>query len=106
MRGAGMPSLGTPANNGAVRTSQFATSTDFRAIGAGEAPQVGDIVVQGGHAGLFTGEYNSGGFPFVLQNGRRGVKAITFGLKADGTGRNGLDPVQPIYYRRQLPIRP
>ena len=104
MRGAGLPSLATATNNGAVRTSQFAGNPDFRPLGASDAPQAGDIVVQGGHAGVFTGQ-TRGGFPLVLQNGQRhGVQAITFGVKPDGTGRNGLDPVQPIFYRRQVPI--
>ena len=104
MSGAGMPSLGTPANNRAVRTSQFAGSSDFRPLGADEVAQAGDIVAQGGHAGLFTGRYNSGGFPIVLQNGTRGVKEITFGVNADGSGQNGLASMSPVFHRRQLPI--
>lgn len=105
MRSAGLPALGTVANNGAVRTSMLPSSTDFRALGADEGPQAGDLVQQGGHAGIFTGTYRSG-FPFVLQNGGSGVREITFGLNPGGSGRNRLAPVPPVFYRRQVPINP
>ena len=94
----------TAAEGQSIRTGDFAGSNDFVSVAAGDA-QGGDIVVQGGYAGVFTGTY-SNGFPVVLQNGTRGVQAITFGVNADGTGRNGLDAVQPTFYRRQVPINP
>jgi uncharacterized protein RhaS with RHS repeats len=88
MEGAGLPVL-----DPTVRTSQFETSSDFRKLGQGEGPQMGDIVVYKGHAGIATGQVDKQGRPRALQNGRHGTRVIPFNRDA-------------TIYRRQVPASP
>ncbi len=94
-RGAGLPGLDPrPA------TSGFASSSDYRALGS-EAPQAGDVIVQGGHAGIFSGQYDSQDRPLGIQNGGSGTKVIPWGPNV-----SGLAKVNPVFYRRQVPKNP
>ena len=81
-----------------VRTRDFATSSDYRALGSNESPQIGDIIVQGRHAGILSGTKDRRGRLMGLQNGKSGTKMIPW-----GRGVRGLDDVDPIIYRRQVP---
>lgn len=56
MRSAGMPALDPrPA------TFQFASNSSYRKLDAKQAPQAGDVIVVGGHAGVLTGSKHSDG---------------------------------------------
>jgi hypothetical protein len=94
----GMMAAGLPRIEPTTRTWQFASSTNFRKVGANEAMQAGDIVVQGGHSGVLSGKRDAKGRPLGTQNGKSGVKEIPW-----GKGVKGLDPVDPVYYRRRVP---
>jgi hypothetical protein len=93
MEGAGMPTIGNrPA------TGQFPNS-DYAIVSG--APQVGDVIVQGGHAGIFSGNYDAQNRPLGIQNGGRGTSVIPWGSKV-----RGLAHVDPVFYRRLIPKNP
>ena len=86
MRGAGMPELNPrPATEGYPGTS-------YRLV---TSPQVGDVIVQAGHAGIYKGQ-NSRGQPTALQNGVHGTKVVPFGKGSSFSGTES-------YYRRLIP---
>jgi hypothetical protein len=91
MEGAGLPTL-----NPRPATGEFAGSDDYQLV---TGPlQVGDVVVQGGHAGVFSGTYDAKGRPLGIQNGGSGTKVIPW-----GRGVRGLADQDPVYYRRLIP---
>jgi len=91
MEGAGLPTLSPrPA------TGQFAKSADYELVTG--APQAGDVIVQGGHAGIFSGAYDGLHRPLGIQNGGNGTKVIPW-----GKGVRGLANVAPVFYRRLVP---
>lgn len=93
MRAAGMPAL-----NPRPATFQFDGNSSYRALGAEDSPQAGDVIVIGGHAGIMTGARHASGRWMAISNGSRGVSTYSW-----GPGVNGLssDPIQ--IYRRQVP---
>jgi RHS repeat-associated protein len=96
---AAMDAADLPALNPTVRTGDFASSEDFRVVDpVKEAVQAGDIVVQGGHAGVLSGQKDSRGRLNGTQNGNSATKVIPW-----GKGVRGLDNVEPVIYRRQVP---
>jgi RHS repeat-associated protein len=84
---------GLPALDPRPSTGEFAGSSDFRPLGAGEKPQMGDVVVDNGHAGISTGQVDKQGRPRALQNGQHGTRVIPFDKDAK-------------IYRRQVPDSP
>ena len=85
---------GLPALDPRPSTRDFAGSSDFQHLGAGENPQLGDMVVYKGHAGVATGIVDKQGRPMALQNGTtEGTKVIPFNKAAD-------------IHRRQVPDTP
>ena len=64
-----------------------------------ENAQAGDIVAQGGHAGILDGKRDQRGRLLGIQDGKHGVITIPW-----GRGVHGPDPadVDPIIYRRQM----
>ena len=91
MRGAGLPAQASP-----TRTSEFAASDDNYPV-AESAARKGDVIVQGGHAGLVR-ERGADGVIRGIQNGNSGTAVIRW-----GKGVKGLDNVSPIVYRRRVP---
>ena len=91
MRGAGLP-----AQSSATRTSEFADSDDYDPVALSSARQ-GDVVVQGGHAGIVK-ERTAAGVIRGVQNGNSGTAVISW-----GKGVKGLNNVEPIVYRRRVP---
>ena len=94
---------GLPAIDPRTPTAGFEKSTDYRQLAPGEAPQRGDVVVQGkgapsGHAGIVTGGKDSKGRNLAYSNGSHGNKVIPF-----GKGVTGLAKEDPRYFRRQVP---
>jgi RHS repeat-associated protein len=83
-----------PAISPTVRTHNYAESSNFRALKAGEEVQQGDIVIQGGHAGVLNGKRDRRGRLLGIQNGKHGVSTIPW-----GRGVRGLDDADPIIYR-------
>jgi len=96
---AGMEGGGAPALDPRPATYQFAGSSDY--VGVTGTPQVGDVIVQGGHAGTFSGKYDGKGRPLGIQNGGSGTAVIPW-----GKGVKGLANVDPVFYRRKVPINP
>jgi hypothetical protein len=101
MRDAGLPSLGTASNLGAVRVAAWpedpvgnfagsaaSASGDF--IPVSGTVRRGDIVVFGGHAGIASGTVNANGTIQAIQNGQ------------SGTG-NWNAPAAATIYRRLVP---
>jgi len=84
---------GLPALNPRPSTREFSGSSDFRQIASGESPQMGDVVVYKGHAGISTGQVDKQGRPRALQNGKHGTRVIPFDKNA-------------TIYRRQVPEAP
>jgi len=97
--GAAMDAAGLPHLSPTVRTGDFAGSDDFRVVDPSkETVQAGDVVVQGGHAGVLNGQRDGRGRLTGTQNGKSGTQVIPW-----GKGVRGLDPVEPVIYRRQVP---
>jgi len=89
----GQENSGLPALDPRPSTGEFAGSSDFRPLAAGEKPQMGDVVEYHGHAGLSTGQVDKQGRPRALQNGKHGTRVIPFDKDAK-------------IYRRQVPDSP
>jgi hypothetical protein len=102
MQDAGLPSLGTASNQGAVRVASWpqdpvgnfagsaaSPSGDFDVISDGV--RKGDIVVYGGHAGIASGTVNANGTIQAIQNGQ------------SGTGMWPA-PAGATIYRRKVPL--
>jgi hypothetical protein len=105
--------LGHPHADGYDLTTQTITSdrSHLRALGADEAPQVGDILYQpnasGGHVGIFTGERKNGGLVGCAMGTRSGGSCSSvWGIpptpgKAGGGWFAGSDKL--TIYRPQIP---